>query len=62
MKVYNQAVVGINKCLQTMQLHGRHLPVISDTDVTPLPESEFDNSPTANGAVDPKGMPKAVKV
>ena len=63
MKVYNQAVVGINKCIQTMQLHERHLPVISDADVIPLPELEIlDNSPTGNGVVDPKGMPKAVKV
>ena len=62
MKDYKQAVVGINKCLQAMQLHGRHLPVISDADVIPLPELEIlDNHPTGNGAVDPKGMSKAVK-
>ena len=30
--VYNQAVSGINDCLQAMQLHSHLLPVIADTD------------------------------
>ncbi len=29
---YNQAVCGINNCLQAMQLHSHSLPVINDAD------------------------------
>jgi hypothetical protein len=35
-EAYNQAVSGINNCLQAMHLHDHLLPVIGNSDIVPI--------------------------
>lgn len=63
-ELYNQAVAGINTCLQAMQLYEHLLPAIGDSDFTPFsPEPEAINLSLAGVDVsDLNGIVDAVKV
>ncbi len=54
-EVYNQAVAGINSCLQAMLLNRHQLPIIGESDFTVIPVSDESNgfeisSNSANGS------------
>lgn len=53
---YNQAVTGINRCLQAMLLNRHQLPVIGESDLTPssvaVEFNGFDVSPTSTSVSD----------
>jgi hypothetical protein len=42
-EVYNQAIAGINSCLQAMLLNRHQLPVIGESDFTVIPVSDESN-------------------
>ena len=60
---YNQAVAGINSCLQAMQLSEHLLPIIGLSDITPvfLETDAFTLSPTGNGVSKSNGIADAVE-
>jgi replication fork clamp-binding protein CrfC len=61
---YNQAVAGINSCLEEMKLDRKKLPLINESDFMAIsPGSEaFDISPVGNGMVESDGISDVVKV
>ena len=61
---YNQAVAGINSCLEAMQLDRKKLPLINEFEPMPiLPEPEaFDISPSGNGVSKSNGIADAIEV
>lgn len=63
-EAYNQAVAGINTCLQAMQLYEHLLPAMGDSDFIPVaPEPEaFNFSLAGIGVSDSNGIVDAVKV
>lgn len=63
-EVYNQAVFGINNCLRAMHLYDRLLPVIGDSDFTPVSlESEaFDLTLSVVDVSESNGRLDAVEV
>jgi replication fork clamp-binding protein CrfC len=57
-EAYNQAVSGINTCLQAMQLYEHLLPVIGDSEILPVstelesPHFSLNSNDTTNGMVE----------
>jgi len=61
-EIYNQAVSGINSCLQAMQLHSHQLPLVVTASIPVAPELEFNFSLGDVGVSNLNGIADTVEV